>query len=471
MRFIKGVFPIIIGTIILSMISLINGYPLVYSDTGSYIFNGWQYTVPIDRPIAYGLFCRLFGPFSLWTVIMVQNFLTSFLIYEVFKFFFTELEKRDLKFYLTMFFLNILTGIGWYSNQLMPDFFTPVLIISIFIMLFGSKLKIPKLIFLSILIIFSSISHFSHLLIATFLSIILAVGIHIVFRKKFLKYEPRVSIKRTLLVVVISCTGWIALPSVNYIVSGEFYTSKTSHAFFMASMAEKGILRSFLKENCNKPQYSDCKLCAYKNKIPKEVALFLWADGDSSVFNRTGGFQTSKKEYDRIIKATLTNPKYFSKHVYMFLMFGVVQLFDNEIGQGLYAYNENSAPYYAIVDKYPQEYNMYMNSKQNKLNGYGLHLPLINDLQLFLLLISFLMIIYIYFSPGRNSFNRTTVLFLNILILGIVINSFITAGLSSPYGRYQARVVWLLELGLMVFTLKNRDLLIASARGIFKLKN
>ncbi|NTV83243.1 MAG: hypothetical protein HGA23_02950, partial [Bacteroidales bacterium] len=61
MKNITAFFHILCGSVILSIIGLYNGYPLVYSDTGTYIASGLQEFVPNDRPMIYGLFIKLFS--------------------------------------------------------------------------------------------------------------------------------------------------------------------------------------------------------------------------------------------------------------------------------------------------------------------------------------------------------------------------------------------------------------------------
>ena len=62
--------------------ALYNGYPIVYSDTSTYIESGFSLQPPADRPITYGLFIRVFSlnGFSLWTVALMQSLIISFLI-------------------------------------------------------------------------------------------------------------------------------------------------------------------------------------------------------------------------------------------------------------------------------------------------------------------------------------------------------------------------------------------------------
>jgi hypothetical protein len=75
-----------IGTLILSIVGLYNGYPLVYSDTGMYIASGLKEFVPVERPVGYGLFIKLFSfNYSLWFVTVFQNLITAYILYELLK--------------------------------------------------------------------------------------------------------------------------------------------------------------------------------------------------------------------------------------------------------------------------------------------------------------------------------------------------------------------------------------------------
>lgn len=471
MKFIQNIIPILIGAIVLSFVSFTNGYPLFYSDSGTYIFSGRLMEIPIDRPIMYGLFIRCFGPISLWTVVIVQNLITSFFVYETCSLFFEKNKKSNYIFYFIILFLTLFTGIGWYSNQIMPDFITPIIILGIFILFFQKNIDVFKATLISILLIIFIPTHFSHLLIASILSIVITLGNFTFLKKRLSQSGFTISLKRIVFGVAVACSGWVILPTVNLVISGEFYQSKSSHVFFLASMADKGILQRFLKENCNNPTYTNCKLCEYKAEIPRDVAAFIWADGDSSVFHKTGGWHNSKQEYDKIINATLTNPKYLSEHIYKSVAYGLTQLTQNKIGHGIGPYLEDSAPYFAIVKWYKMEYTMYLNSKQNKSGAEALGLPVINLFNAVLLLLSMFILLYIYFSPDKIHFNSYTILFLSIMIWGIIINSMVTAGLSAPYGRYQARVTWLMEFGILMFLIKNRDHLIKSIKNLFQIKS
>jgi hypothetical protein len=70
---------LIIYTLVLMAPAFYNAYPLVYSDTGTYIQSGMQWELPIDRPFVYGLFIKITSlGFSLWNVIFFQCLIVAY---------------------------------------------------------------------------------------------------------------------------------------------------------------------------------------------------------------------------------------------------------------------------------------------------------------------------------------------------------------------------------------------------------
>src|ERR1035438_10265303 len=111
---------------ILSVIALIspaisNKYPWAYSDTGTYIWSGYDSFVPLDRPIVYGLFIRNIPVSStLWSVVIMQAIFVTTIVLICFK----NLIKFRLNYlatFLTILFLSFTTGLSNYVSQIMPD--------------------------------------------------------------------------------------------------------------------------------------------------------------------------------------------------------------------------------------------------------------------------------------------------------------------------------------------------------------
>lgn len=442
---------IISGTFVLMLISFYNGYPLVYSDTGTYIASGFDLFVPNDRPIFYGLFIKVFSlKTSLWFVVIVQNLLTSYIIYEVFKMFF---QKYLAVIFLTsLAILNLLTGIGWYSNQIMADLFIPIAILAAFILLFNSKLSKLKWIFINILLVFSIVVHLSHLLI-------LVISFFVYFLIRWInKRNPAINnsnipLRKSSILFFIIISGWLVIPTVNYIVERNFVVNKASHVFLMGHLADTGILEKFLKEKCNSAKYRDCKLCKYKDSIPASIGDFLW--NESSPFYKTGGWDSSKTEYDKIIEGTLSDPKFLVMNFGKSVNYGLIELTKIDIGQGLTAYNHGSAPYGQINWRFNSELRNYENARQNIWDGSFLNFETLNLFQLILMCISLLALIFIFTVVDFSKVNPLSLNLLIWILISVIINAFFTAGLNSPCERFQARVIWLVPMAISIFLIVN----------------
>jgi hypothetical protein len=268
-----------------------------------------------------------------------------------------------------------------------------------------------------------------------------------VFKKYLKEYLLFVSIKRMLFVGVVLIMGWLTLSCINYLVEKKFILAKASHVFIMAHLDDTGILEKFMKEKCSDAQFSDCKLCAYRDSLPIELSEFMWP---GRVLQNTGGWIGSKAEYEKIIKASLTEPKYLMLNLYKSFIYGMTQLANNDIGQGLSAYIMGSAPYGQMHWRFPNELNNYLNSRQNKWNGVNLKLSSLNLVHLFLLILSFFLILYIFTTSLWSKLEPKTVVLLVLILFSVFINSFVTAGLNAPCERFQARVVWMVPFSLIL---------------------
>lgn len=436
-----------LGTIILMTIGFYNGYPLVYSDTGTYIYSGFDKFIPVDRPFTYGLFLNFFSlKFSLWLVIFVQNMLVAFCILELFIILIPN-QKYFNGWYLgTLWILTFVTGIGWYSNQIMPDIFTPVCVMLIAILVLEKETGYLKKGIFAVILSYSLTTHFSNLWMGAVLMVALFVT-KIVFGKYVKENLFHISFKKLFFIATIIVSAWILLPCINLICEKKFILSKGSHVFLMAHLDDTGILKKFLDDKCNTPDFKECRLCMYKDSLPGELSEFMWS---GKIVEKTGGWLGSEKEYNRIIRGTLIHPRYLFLNIYKSFTYGCIQLANNDIGQGLTAYTEDSPPYGQIKWHFRDELNNYLNSRQNKWNGATLNFTTLNIFHRILLIISLLFIIAIFTTPIRETIQPELITFIIIFLLAIIINAFVTGGLNAPCERYQARIVWLLPLALFI---------------------
>jgi hypothetical protein len=280
------------------------------------------------------------------------------------------------------------------------------------------------------------------------LILLLAVIIdRLILRKKRQNY-PGIKLPRLAIVAILIACSWILLPTINYIIEKQFIVSKGSHVFIMAHMVDTGLLKPFLKEKCNTDEYKDCKLCFYKDSIPNDLYAFLW--DTKGIFKKTGGWNESEDEYNKIIRGMLTHPKYFSWNVFHSFTYGCTQLFKFNIGQGLIDYRENTGTYDQVKWRFPKELNIYLNSRQNKWESTDLDLKTLNIFNFLINIFCGFLLLYIFLSGKWKKADAASILFLMIVLNALVANAFTVTALNSPSSRFQARVMWLLPMALMI---------------------
>ena len=135
---------LIIGTLLMIWPALYNGYPLVYADSGTYINSCIHMETPIDRPLFYGIFLRVTSMQAfLWVPVVLQGMLTTWLLQRLIRILLPDYGwKTQL---LVLILLALLTGLPWYTAQIMPDLFTALLPVIFYLFLkdetAGWKLK------------------------------------------------------------------------------------------------------------------------------------------------------------------------------------------------------------------------------------------------------------------------------------------------------------------------------------------
>src|SRR5438105_2339930 len=68
-----------LGVLLIMVPALVNGFPLVFSDTGTYLRSAFEGVVPADRPYWYGGFIRLASFNGAWImgVVVTQALLCA----------------------------------------------------------------------------------------------------------------------------------------------------------------------------------------------------------------------------------------------------------------------------------------------------------------------------------------------------------------------------------------------------------
>ena len=108
--------------------ALWNGYPIVFADTGTYLSQAVHHYAGWDRPVFYSFFMLpLHATVTLWPVVMVQALLTALVLWLVCRMLAPGLS--GLGFVGGVAVLSVCTWLPWMVSELMPDVFTPLLVL------------------------------------------------------------------------------------------------------------------------------------------------------------------------------------------------------------------------------------------------------------------------------------------------------------------------------------------------------
>lgn len=435
--FSSAFFWIITGAFISCLAAIYNQFPLVYPDTGTYIRSGFEAFYPGDRPIFYGVFLRHTSLYySLWLVIFVQGLISSYLIYKTLGLF---CSKKSLNFYflISVITLVFLTGYSFNVAILIPDIFTSLSILGVINILFNKELKNYEEVILYILFIFSVITHFSNILIISLLILL----VFIINYRKAKKNKYAINRKK------IYSVGLSLIFSVFLIIFSNYYGGKglvisnSSHVFIFNHLREIGLVKSYLKENCDRT--NNYKYCDY---IDDQTPDFIW-NSDSPLY-KTGGWESNRDEYNEIITGIVKDPKNWGILILKTVQYTFQQFFtfNTEVHS---QENKPGGPVYGQIEwRFPHSMKAYLNSKQNTKKH---NIQPLNRIHFIIGLLSFslLFLFSLGFIKKAKEFDMLRYVIL-IILLHNLLNCLITANLSVVIDRYQNRLIWLFPLFALI---------------------
>lgn len=227
--------------------ALYNGYPLVTSDTGTYISSGFKTWIPADRPIFYGLFVRHSSlASSLWFTIILQGLMLSFVLWQTLNLFVSDAFGKIGKLVLIIILCSF-SSISWYTSQIMPDILVGTGLLA-FLLLVLNKKSVIITIFNSLILLIACMSHNSNMLIFSILALfILIYGFYSnAFKRQI------INVRDYILIPIIIILSWLFTLLINYSITKNIEISGSPHAFLVAKNIENGIIDRYLNENCKK---------------------------------------------------------------------------------------------------------------------------------------------------------------------------------------------------------------------------
>jgi len=418
-----------------------NYYPLMFSDTGSYVISGMTLELPNDRPVMYGLLINLTSfNCTLWNIVIFQSIILAYFLLLVLK---CSLGNYKLAFFLLPLlgvFLTLLTGVSFFVSIVTPDIFSAIVILGILIIIsFPELWKIHRITVLIITVI-TSLTHFSNFI--NILSLVLAFTVLFIFfrKKEFVKIRRKSFYLIAILAIFTFTTNYLI--NLSFGTKGKIARSSYAHPF--ATLLESGLVHEFLNENCDDSSYSFCR---YIDKLPKSHATFLWDFEHSPLYfdciDRKMCMVEKNEEMSQIIHEMLGDPRYL-KRMFVFSLertwdqlwtFQIITLpkYDTEypIIDPLYNHLYNDLEAFTSSCQYQQGFNV---GNHNKYIKWFIYLSVV-------------IVILAFSLPWFYRKLSTDIkVFLWMFIVAMLSNAYVCSVLSSGSPRYQGRIVWIFSV-------------------------
>ena len=282
----RGACAIAIGGVFLIWPALANGYPLLFSDTGSFMEQLLKPFMIWDKPWIYGpVIVALSLKLTLWLPVVAQSLLASWVVWRVQAVFRTPSAAWHLGLCGV---LAIGSAAPWFVSLLMPDIFAPLTVLALFVMAFDPRKhrRWPMIALAS----FAIAAHLTHLVIAA-----ACLAVVLVLRpRRIAGAAIPLGVAVTLLVVT------------NLVGFGRFGLSPYGSVFVLARLVADGPAKIYLEDSCPASGY---RLCDWIGRLPTDADVFLWSPR-GPVWTFPGGPIALAPEASRIVVATiLAQPK------------------------------------------------------------------------------------------------------------------------------------------------------------------
>lgn len=432
----KKVIFLIFYSLLLLVPAIYNGYPLVFSDTGTYIRSGFEHSIPADRPVFYGLFLRYSSlGLSFWLSIFIQAFLSCLALWKIIEVLTPQHKNQKILIIIIFSSCLLFSGLGYYSSLLLSDFAIAPLLVFLFLF-YHEKSKINSLFYATCFVLLN-LFHLSLLFSVTLLILI----IWVLYFIKILKLQVQ-KIKQITFLLLAS---FILLTVTNYKLGKKAQITPSGHLFLIAKFIDNGLIKKVLEEDCPKENW---KICNYKDSLPQIGSDFLWAE--NSILYKLGGWDSNTVEYKSINSTIILPGKYSLDLIKCGLTSMKKQLLSNYFGaEVLNLYDKKSPPGDAINQFMNKGLDDYLNSKQNQSKiQRSIIFNWSNASEYFFYIMLFTCFIQLLFYRKNIQLSG----FILLIFSYLIIQSFFIGTFSIEDARYNSRFLWLfIPAGLLSF--------------------
>jgi len=251
-----ALFAVLTGAALLVWPALVNGYPVLFSDTGGLLDMGLAGDMGWDKPWVYGPFLALTSlGLSLWGSVATQGLLLSHLLWLSQA---VVAPPRPGRHVALCAMLAVSTAAPWFASLLMPDIFTPLVVLCLFVLAFGpGRVGRGALVWAGVIGTVAIASHLSHLIVAT--AVVVVAGL----LRWRLPWRPALPLAAAVLFLLGS----------NLIGNGVLAVSPYGSVFALARLVGDGPGRAYVDDACPAAGW---RICAWSGRLPSDSDEFLW---------------------------------------------------------------------------------------------------------------------------------------------------------------------------------------------------
>jgi hypothetical protein len=414
---------IIVCTLALMGPAIWNGFPLMEWDTGGYLARWYDHTLVINRAVPYGLLLNLGSPLAFWPVLVVQSWLTIWIVALILRA--QELGNRPLLLTVIIVLLSGVTTLAWLTSILLTDIFAGLAVFAMYLLLLrANALKPWEKPALVLLIAFSAAAHSATLAVCAGLLLVAALGWR--FDRKWIPAARLAAGAAALVLSVFLVLG------TNYLIAKKIAWTPGGFSIAFGRMLQDGIVKAYLDAHCPDPYLH---LCRYKDQIPQDADQFFW---HTPLFEQQlGGFEKLGPEMERIVLGAMKD--YPLWQIKSATVATARQLVHVRTGEGV----ENTLwhTYGVMRDRLPELLPAMDAARQQQTPSISF--ALLNQVHYPIALtgMALLPIIFVLalFGCLPKSFAELTA----TAMLALLGNAAVCGAVSNPHDRYGARMVWI----------------------------
>ena len=412
-----AVVAVFAGAALLLWPAIVNGYPILFSDTHAFLVQAGEPFMIWDKPWIYGPFLIVTSArLTLWLPAIAQAVLLSHLLWLTAKACGAGGPARHLALCAV---LSVGSAAPWFVSLLMPDIMAPIGVLCLFVLAFPERLRPIERAWAGAVGAFAIAAHLSLLIVG---AACIAVGV--AWRRRYAMAAPLLAAIALLLLT-------------NAIGFGRFGVSPFGSVFALARMAADGPAARTLAAECPNVGW---RLCAWVGRVPDDSDAFLW-EPQGPVWSTPGGPIALAPEASAIVARTIARePLAIAGHA---ISSTLRQLILVRLGDTLGPDWLEQTVAISLGKYFPAaELRRFERSRQARDELSAVAAPLQIPQSALLIFGAIATPLSLLLAVRRRDMPRAGLAAL--LLLALLANAFATGALSKPHHRYQARIAWLL---------------------------